>query len=252
MSTVQIASDLHLEFFGSDLYEIRKFLKTLKTNADILLLAGDTFNITYLDIQMDCISNIFNNTKVIFIPGNHEYYYSNKEKMENLLMKKSEKYNNITFLENDYIFIDDKTVIIGACGWNDKFNSLGAKMMNDFVLIKDLSQNKYKSMTWNNISKEFFKMSFKKFQDKKIICVTHNSPLLDFIPSKYLGSNLNSFFANDWSDIIQMFKPDVWVSGHYHQFKKFEKFETLFIENGFGYFKHDQVKDFNNKLIINI
>jgi len=253
MTTIQIMSDLHLEFFGGDKYGIESFLQSLNSDADILLLAGDIFGYIWLDLQMENISKVFSNKRVIFIPGNHEYYKSSKEDMDIILKEETKKYENMTFLENDYTFLDDDTVLVGACGWNDEFDVVGADMMNDFVLIRELIESRHLSMDWNKESKEYFRETMSHFKGKKrIICMTHNSPLLDFIPLKYVGTPLNPFFANDWSDLVQEFEPNIWISGHFHQMIKFKKYNTLFIENGHGYINNQPVKEFIKKMVINI
>jgi len=250
---IQILSDLHLEFFWEQHKKINKLLDSLVSDADTILLAGDTFGIECLEIQMKCIATVFHDKQVIFIPGNHEYYRSSKHGMDRLLMEESDKYDNLIFLENAFELINDNTIVIGGCGWNDEFNQIGANMMNDCRLIKDLEKDNHLSMLWNRITKEFFRETLGMVNgNKKIICMTHNSPLLDFIPEKYAGTPMNPFFANDWSDLVQEFEPDIWVSGHFHQMKKFKKYNTLFIENGYGYFNHAPVKEFVKKMIINI
>lgn len=252
MTTLQIFSDLHLEFFYEDYKTMKEFLMSLLTPSDYVIMAGDIFSKDYLCLQAKILKEVFCDQQIIYIPGNHEYYHTSKEKMDKELIKVC-KYYDIKYLENDYMGIGKDHVIIGACGWHDNYSKNGAYNLNDFRLIKELRYEHYKAMKWNRVSYEFFKNTLKKFyKKKKLICLTHNAPLYDMIPEKYQGSELNPFFANNWYSLIRKYRPDLWISGHIHQMKKFCKENTLFIENGYGYYKYSPVKEFKKKLIISI
>lgn len=251
MKKIQILSDLHLEFVPEN--KLDSVLLDIDVDCDAILIAGDTFTHNSVHASMQSIAKIWYDKQVIFIPGNHEYYNSSKSAMDHTLQAVSDDYDNITFLENGYEFIGDEIVVIGACGWHDTQGDNGMRMMNDFRIITDLKYDPAMSMEWNKISKQFFVDTMEEFKGKKkIICMTHNSPIKDFIVEKYRGSPLNELFANDWTDIIEEHEPDVWVSGHWHQSKKFKKGKTLFIENSYGYYNHAPVGDFNKNLVLNI
>jgi Icc-related predicted phosphoesterase len=149
-------------------------------------------------------------------------------------------------LDNDYM-------VVGACGWHDSFSINNTYNMNDFSVISELKKDPISSIKWNRESKQFFIDTLNEFSEyKKIICVTHNSPLFDHTPYKYVGSPLNNFFVNNWSEIIKKYSPRIWISGHLHQYKKFNKFDTLFIENSYGYYNYDLNYKFDNKLMIEL
>ena len=80
---IQYCSDLHLEFPENNF-----FLKQnpLKIEGDILILAGDILlfkDINKYEYFFNFISENFKYT--YWIPGNHEYYYSNISKRSNCI-----------------------------------------------------------------------------------------------------------------------------------------------------------------------
>jgi predicted phosphohydrolase len=244
----QILSDLHLEFVKND---EEKLLKNMKTNADCVLLAGDILTLYNIEKIFKIISDVFYNQDVFIIAGNHEYYGFFVNNANDILYKEAKKYKNITFLNND-VFEYNNHVILGTCGWWDNFNKNGYLRMNDFVYIKDLTLDRYQGLEFCDEAKKFLIDNLKKYQNKKIIVMTHNAPLFDFVPYMYINSSLNPFFANNWDYIIKKYNIDLWVSGHLHQSKMFSKYNTLFVENSFGYYNKDQNLNFDNNLVLEI
>jgi len=121
--------------------------------------------------------------------------------------------------------------------------------MNDFRLIEELRQDKYKSIEWSDVTYDFFNTTLQDHE--KVICMTHNAPLESHVPIKYTGSDLNVFFANDWSDLFK-YEPDYWISGHLHGSVDVVYCKTRCIENSFGYVDRDENRNFNKQLVIDV
>jgi len=209
----QVLSDLHLEFFGDDTDRKASFIKSLKTDADYVLLAGDISTGKNLLYDYNLVTTILG--KIIFITGNHEYYNSNKKDVDDMLSM----YVEGAFLNNLYIEIDD-VVIIGGTGWHQSFNTQSALLLNDFRIIEELKNDNHIGMYWHNETYRFFDEALNKFKDKTVICLTHNAPLFKCTPLKYLDNKLNIYFCNNWSDMFA-YNPKYWVYGHMHESNNF-------------------------------
>lgn len=238
----QIISDLHLEFFESTGSKL-DFIDSLKTDADYVLVAGDISAGASMLYDYNLLTETLNN--VILVSGNHEYYHSNKKDVDKFL---SDRYPN--FLNNNYMDIGD-VVIVGGTGWNSHFNEIGASRMNDFKLIEDLVTDKHISIEWARETYDYFDAMLYNLKDRKVICMTHNAPLHDCIPTKYFGSPLNPFFANNWSELFN-YEPVLWVYGHFHESKDFMYGKTRVIENSFGYTGREENRNFNRNLIVDV
>ncbi len=238
----QVLSDLHLEFFTS--FDAKfDFISSLKTDADYVLLAGDISTGKNIVQDYNLVADILG--EIIYIAGNHEYYYSSKQHIDNLLTH-----------DVDGMFLNDQTVkigdvtIIGGTGWNTYLNGNAYLRMNDFRLIEELINNPHTSMEWNRDCYNFFDENLLN-REGKVICLTHNGPTLDHTPDIYKGDSLNVFFVNDWDNLFK-YEPEYWISGHLHQSLDMVYCKTRCIENSFGYVGREENKMFNKRLVIEV
>ena len=248
---LQILSDIHLDHIPISLQ--KDVLLKLRCDVDAILLAGDIFSYYGIEFQMQIMNDVFNGIPIYFIPGNHEYYNTSKNAMDIVMIEECLKYD-IHYLENMCLLLpDNETYIIGGCGWHDSINDYYMSL-NDFHKIHDLKIDKCSSMEWNKKTFNFFKTQLERLKDKKVICMSHNSPLNLFIPEKFKNDPLNTYFVNDWSDLINEYKPILWVSGHFHQHKTFIYESTYCVENSYGYYQNtiDMVNGFKENFIVEI
>ena len=115
-------SDLHLEFIKPN--NIDNFIKKIPPGLDeICILAGDIGNPyqSNYDIFMKFINENFK--KSFVIPGNHEYYNQVKtiEQTNEFLEDYFQKYENITFLNNNFE-IYERYCFIGSTLWSKIIN----------------------------------------------------------------------------------------------------------------------------------
>ena len=158
---IQILSDIHLEY--------NYFTFKLGENVDVVVLAGDICQLIDERTFEKFIKNIFsvaqlkNNNqsmKVIFVPGNHEYYNSNWEHVDDYLSRvvKIIGNNNFYVLNNSTLIIEDwsqineqyrKIKFIGSTLWSKVLpeEAISVKYsINDYRTIMT-SQKSLVSMT---------------------------------------------------------------------------------------------------------
>lgn len=238
---IKVWSDLHLEF-GFD----PSFLFEDWSECDVLVLAGDISNSRGAARSIKYIRDMTpKHVEIVYVLGNHEFYFGNfKKTAEDIkwgIYKKCS--DNVHVLDRDAIFIDG--VSFGGCvGWCDL--SHGEKFyperISDFRLIDGFG--------WNTCVE--VGMEDRRFLEanKTDVVITHNCCTPKSITPCYKGSPLNSFFANDYSDIIEKNNPKLWIHGHTHSNADYVSFETRVICNPLGY--SDENRYFDKHLIVEI
>ncbi len=240
---IKIISDLHIEF--GNYHMLPDFIKG---EYDLLVISGDVSNAKSIEKCLRRIDTIAW-TPVLFVPGNHEYYGSSKHSVDNRLSKLELK--KVTIL-NDAVFEFEDIVFIGStCWWDHGIELVHLRGMSDFTVIRDIFVNN-SGMLWGSENKAFMTKMLKKYKDKRVICISHNMPSKKCISSKYMDSDLNDCFANDYDDLLYEYKPEYWFCGHTHDSIDMSVYDTKIICNPYGYWKRIENKDFNFDLIIDL
>lgn len=115
---IRFISDIHAGLNMT--YSPTEFVDIMhsKESADVTLIAGD------MDADIEeaktFLQIYFPNERVIFIGGNHIVYNTRGKTLDYLLNEYNITFNGQwTFLENDYIWLNDDIAIIGCIGWTD-------------------------------------------------------------------------------------------------------------------------------------
>ncbi len=248
---IQYASDLHLEFPLN-----KKFIleNPIIPTGEILILAGDIIPFTQLNEQnyfFDYVSEHFKTT--YWIPGNHEYYYSDIDFRGSSFM---ENIRDNVFLLNNKAVIEGNTKLIFSTLWSkiSKENSAFVKRrLNDFYLInykgKPLTVEHYNLMHKQSLA--FLETELQNKENYKTFVVTHHLPTYKNYPEKYQGKILNEAFTVELRDFMTKHQPDYWLYGHIHfNTPNFKIGKTELTTNQLGYVFHNENFNFStNKYI---
>ena len=112
---IQIASDLHLEHWQRNLPPLHLF--TPDRTRDLLILAGDVtdgktdFGLPFLTRELDV-------SPVIYVPGNHEYYYASRQKVDDWWRAFARTHPGFHYLNDETVEIGGLR-LYGACWCSD-------------------------------------------------------------------------------------------------------------------------------------
>ncbi len=242
--------------------------------ADVIVLAGD---IGEWVNGLEWARHRFENKEIIYVPGNHEYYRSDLNVIDELRSKAKEL--GINLLENDSVIIGDVR-FLGATLWTNFNDFSSAEVEKAQASITDYSvisckkwlagtnnnlaaQLKLLSSTDNNKHELFtpliayllHKNSLKWLEsqlltpyDGKTVVVTHHAPSL-----RSCGTKVNYNYASNLDGFIKLYAQhiDLWCHGHIHAPVDYEISGVRIMSNSKGY-PHEDNGQFTPNLVINI
>lgn len=240
---IQLASDLHLEFFARILPQER--LIQAAPDADVLVLAGDIHNGTQ---ALDLFKNW--PVPVLYVAGNHEFYGHQWDQIRDDLRTQCEG-TAIRFLDNSRVDFGEVR-FLGATLWTD-FSLSGVGMqgidvgkamrcardsMADFSVIQtqvglftpeQAMQDHAQSVRW---LAQQMQLPF----DGTTVVITHHAPHPLSIHPRYHGDWLNAAFASDLTPLMP--KIDCWLHGHVHDSFDYRVGRCRVVANPAGYIEN--------------
>ena len=186
----------------------------------ILLLAGDICSRFYKVREvLEELSTRF--YKVVYIPGNHEFYGSSLDEWIDLASRQEFPENVLVVkTRNVETFIIDGYRIIAGTLWadptNDPINHIRLqRYLADFRAIRGLSIAEVSQMHFSQKAQIQAKLD-EEFDGKTII-LTHHMPSQTLCHPRF-GTELNHGFASHCDDIIKAGKAVLWAFGHTHDY----------------------------------
>ena len=240
---MQYTSDLHIEFWTH-----KKKFNFVKATTDILLLAGDIGAVAIKEDRSALIRFLQEVSKqfklVIWVPGNHEYYFNGRMKpklqhcvqyCKQIMTAIANKFDNICLLDNDSITLtinNKKYFIIGSTLWSfiptTHMNSalstinnyshiyVGCDTKGRICSIRNIQNIRLitpqDTNTWYKKSIHFIKKTLnKRPKDATVILITHYKP---YLPTD--DTEVNFAYESDAINKVDATAIDSWVYGHTH------------------------------------
>lgn len=207
---LQIMSDLHLEFYGERALDK---IDSLEVAADTLVLAGDILNLS--THQRPTPFSVFEQfiqkwKRIVYVPGNHEYYHLSVAEGERMLTQLSDQFSNLFILRGDAYQIDG-IQFVGGTMWfpPNKSARKYQSHMTDFAIIQDL-------VPWVYDQHEDHIEKIRRHGRGSIV-VTHHLPHPKSVHAAYEGSPLNPFFMSPEAvPLAEGLGIKLWIHGHTH------------------------------------
>jgi predicted phosphodiesterase len=238
---IQIASDLHLEFFEQ---KFPAYRIVEPTDADVLVLAGDIHR------QTQAIA-LFRDwpVPVIYVHGNHEGYGAD---FAGVIpdMRASARRAGIHYLENDELTINGVR-FLGCCLWTD-YCLQGKEMQSAAMQEAALCMTDHKAiysgegtyfmpqdaLRIHTASRAWLSRKLDESFDGPTVVVTHHAPHPGSIHPRYAGDIVNAAFVNNLTPLLD--KATLWIHGHVHDSFDYRVNGTRVIANPRGYARNRQ------------
>jgi len=241
-----ILSDLHLEFAAfetpdPDLY-------------DIAVLAGD-IAVGVKTVHWARRPSTFAGKPVVLVPGNHEFYDSERTRMLELLREQAAG-SNVHLLDRGEVTLSGVR-FLGATLWTDfeldvdRGTSVAQAMrdaargLNDFRVIREQHNDVARQARFtpedaareHALSRAWLQERLDEPTDPAVsgtVVVTHHAPSSLSMDPIYEGSELNPCF---YSDLPESFFQcaALWIHGHSHSSADYRHHRTRVIANPRGY-----------------
>jgi predicted phosphohydrolase len=250
MVSLHIISDIHVE----DGTKLEKVL--CPDSKGILVLAGDltrvaTGSCLFVHALADICSKYH---KVIFIPGNHEYYcIKGKTPMSNILKSvrsMTKNLKNLIVLDNETYTIGN-TIIFGSTFWSysttetwQKIPMYVGKKGNEQLI----TNHEYNELHLKSLIALERAIKEAEQQDKKIVVVTHYPPTnKGAVDPKYQDSPNQSMYYSHNDHILENKVIIRWVFGHSDWNQRYERTQGVYAKL---LTNQAVTKDFMNPLIL--
>lgn len=233
-------SDIHTEFGKLDRVPDLPF----STHYDIVLLSGDIgLGAAGIEWALDFFPK---DKKIIFIPGNHEYYKHIYQATQLRFQQMArDSHDRLVVLDPGFIELGDWT-LIGATLWSalrakdqEYMGHYAERNIADFHVIRCDPRGLWDPAMHTKVNSQevnYLVDKLTEFKDRKLIVATHFLPSQACTHPKYNGSPLNPYFANDLDWIMEEHKIPYWIFGHTHDVMTIDHpTGTKLISNPFGY-----------------
>ena len=217
MVTVQIASDLHIEYKNND---VPNPLDFITPSADILILAGDIGSFYKIEQLSQFLKNLCSFFQlVLYVPGNHEWYtvpyrdHLSWEVLEKRMRVLENSISNLKILNCSSVLIDN-ICFAGCTLWSKPEGQIPPFI----VRINGVRTKEYQEKHEKEV--EYLKkmMLFCKKNNHKLIVITHYPPTKKVLENACAKKKkFHSIYATDLDYLLDINFVQTWICGHVHK-----------------------------------
>lgn len=249
MTSLQIASDLHIEYENDEIPDPNDYITPTEK---ILVLAGDIGSIYKYEqlegfLKLLCPQFLI----VLYTPGNQEYYNINNIPSKNMaelysdLQKISHNIPNLYILDNNRIIIGN-VCIAGTTLWSYPLIPLPRYI----VRINGINTYKYKNMFKNDLRYIKETIAYCKENNYRLIMITHHCPTYKVLLESNKRNRIYSLYASDLEYLLKKQNVETWICGHTHRnFDFISDGGTRVVSNQKGKAK-DRITNFSKNFVI--
>jgi Icc-related predicted phosphoesterase len=233
-------------------------------DADVAIVAGDICE-GVVDAVTWLSAHIRPHMKVVFVPGNHEYYGCVHN--EALLR------GNEAAAKADIHLLDGNAVVIGdvrftgATLWTD-YNLFGDAFRTSVMQTARIKMNDHRFIHWSKQPWQRFRpqeamalhhkallaveSNLVQRHDRPTVVVSHHAPHSTSVRERFGSDLLAGAYASDLSELINRTGPDLWEHGHTHVAVDYRVARTRILSNPRGY-RHERARTgFDPSLVVEI
>ena len=249
---IQIVSDLHLN--TNNITNFDDYI--IKKEADILILNGDIGSL-YIPSQLENfitkMCKIFKT--VIYIFGNHEFYYNKQfilqemDKLKNNIYNIKKNLNNLHILDRNSIEIDD-ICIIGCTLWTDIKPDQHIPKFK--FKIPNITNHEYRKLHKKDLRYIKKMIKYCNKNNLKIVIASHYPPINNLTDISDSVNKWYYMYKNNLDYLISNNNINTWIYGHTHHNKDFITPQgTRIVSNQLGKIS-DSVSTFSPTKIIDV
>lgn len=243
---ISLLSDLHLEFNNP----------VTPGEGEVLILAGDITTVDTVKNDKHFFKSAADNYDiVIYIPGNHEFYYSDINYAWDVITDTID--DRIVTLNNQSI-CHNGVHFVGSTLWTDMNNGSTASMleatevMNDYNIVtnNDRTLNAHDTYKLHQESIDWLTQALPTLRGD-VVMITHHAPTMLSVAAPGYGSRMPHAYASDLRDFIQKYASiRLWCHGHAHRRNDYMVGTTRVLANPCGYYPDSMQLEFDPNLVV--
>jgi len=162
--------------------------------------------------------------------------------------------NGVRFLGctlwTDFLLLGSETESVSRRRAESEFSDYTNILMPENERLLPLTSEQ--SIAFFRRSLSFLKESFNMPFQGRTVVITHHAPSLRSISVNYKKDSLSPSFASKLDELIQRFKPKLWIHGHTHFNVDYQIGPTRIVSNQRGYIPSEPASGFNAGMVIDI